>query len=280
METAVKNLARSFAGVRALDITEDRLANYEARRREQQAAPASVKYEFSILRKGFNLAVARKIVPRAPKMPSVEVDNARQGFFEAEDLERVMVELPNHVRPIIRFAALTGWRIRAEVMALTWDRVDWQAGVVRLEVRSTKNRDGRTFPFSVEPRLEALLKAQRQYTDVVETMEARAVPWVFHRSGKRIRDFYGSWHAACERAKVAGPGGEAKIPHDLRRTAVRNLERAGVSRSVATKLTGHKTEAVYLRYAIVNEADLREGVTKLARSFTEHAQSRSDDSTR
>jgi hypothetical protein len=55
------------------------------------------------------------------------------------------------------------------------------------------------------------------------------------------------------------------IPHDFRRTAVRNLERAGVARSVAMKLTGHKTEAVYRRYAIVSEADLLEAVGKLSR---------------
>jgi integrase len=52
--------------------------------------------------------------------------------------------------------------------------------------------------------------------------------------------------------------------HDLRRSAVRNLERAGISRSVAMKLTGHKTEAVYRRYAIVAESDLRDAGTKLS----------------
>ena len=55
-----------------------------------------------------------------------------------------------------------------------------------------------------------------------------------------------------------------RLLHDFRRTAVRNLERAGVARSVAMKITGHKTESVYRRYAIVCDADLQEAARKLA----------------
>src|SRR5262249_43220872 len=51
---------------------------------------------------------------------------------------------------------------------------------------------------------------------------------------------------------------------DLRRTAVRNLERAGVSRSAAMKLTGHLTESIYRRYAIMDAGMLREAAVKLA----------------
>lgn len=54
-----------------------------------------------------------------------------------------------------------------------------------------------------------------------------------------------------------------RFQRDFRQTAVRNPERAGVSRGVAMKLTGHKTEAVYCRYAIVSSGDLRDAVRRL-----------------
>jgi len=56
-----------------------------------------------------------------------------------------------------------------------------------------------------------------------------------------------------------------KFRHDFRRTAVRNLERAGVPRSVAMRLVGMKTQAIYSRYAITSRQDLKDGVAKLAR---------------
>ena len=82
---------------------------------------------------------------------------------------------------------------------------------------------------------------------------------MFHYRGKRLNDFRRTWNATCENAGVPGT-----TFHDLRRTAVRNLERAGVSRSVAMKITGHKTEAVYRRYAIADQRSLEEGLQKLA----------------
>jgi integrase len=81
----------------------------------------------------------------------------------------------------------------------------------------------------------------------------------FIRNSKPIKDYYGAWDEACRLAGLPD-----RIAHDLRRTAVRNLERAGVPRSASMKMTGHKTESVYRRYAIVDEAMLREGAAKLA----------------
>ena len=109
------------------------------------------------------------------------------------------------------------------------------------------------------PHPEALLRRQREATEVLQRKTDSIIPHVFHHDGRPIRDYYSAWHTACREAKLGG-----RIPHDFRRTAVRNLERAGVPRSTATRVTGHKTEAVYRRYAIVDSAMLREGVVKLA----------------
>jgi integrase len=73
-----------------------------------------------------------------------------------------------------------------------------------------------------------------------------------------IKSLTKAFKSACRKAGYPG-----RIPHDMRRSAVRNLERAGVPRSQAMKLTGHKTESVYRRYAIADDRDLRVAVERL-----------------
>jgi len=96
-------------------------------------------------------------------------------------------------------------------------------------------------------------------TEAVQRQTGCIIPWVFHREGTVMKSFWKAWKTAC---KAAGAPG--RIPHDFRRTAVRNLERAGVLSSVAMKMVGHKTEAIYRRYAIVSDADLQDAAKKLA----------------
>jgi integrase len=102
----------------------------------------------------------------------------------------------------------------------------------------------------------------------LERRTGRIVPHLFPylsgpvRAGQRRRDFRKRWLEATKQAGCPG-----RYRHDFRRTAVRNLERAGVPRSVATKLTGHRSEHVYRRYAIVSDGDLRDAARKLASTF-------------
>ncbi|MEX2582585.1 MAG: site-specific integrase, partial [Gemmatimonadota bacterium] len=209
------------------------------------------------LKRAFNLAVQAEILPSRPHIPSVKIRNTREGFFEAPELERVLSELPAPEAAVTRFAALTGWR-KGEILPLRWSQVDFEGGVVRLY--TSKNDEGREFPFRSLPPLAALLEEQREHTRAIERQAGRIIPHVFHRKGRPIRKMDGTWRSACERAGIPDA-----LFHDLRRTAVRNLEKAGVPRSVAMKLTGHKTEAVYRRYAIADHAALSEGVEKLAK---------------
>ncbi len=120
---------------------------------------------------------------------------------------------------------------------------------------TTKNTEGRTFPFTAA--LEAVLKAQTAAHDELKKAN-RIVPLVFHRDGGRIKSLRGAWKAACKSAGVPG-----RIMDDFRRTAVRNLERDGVSRSAAMAMVGHKTEAIYRRYAIVDAGALRDAAAKI-----------------
>ncbi|MGH7332640.1 MAG: tyrosine-type recombinase/integrase [Candidatus Rokuibacteriota bacterium] len=255
---AIARLAETFALRRAVDITSDRIAAYTRARLDAGAAAATVQYELAVLKRMFTLAIRAGLLATRPYIASLEVRNTRTGFLEAGELQTVLAALPTAVRPIVEFAALTGWR-RSEVLGLTWRQVDFAAGVVRLEPGTTKNDDGRTFPFQILPALAALLQRQHEYTEQVQKATGQIIPDVFHRNGRPIKDFRRVWDAACAAAGVPG-----RLVHDLRRSAVRRLERAGVSRSTAMKLTGHKTESVYRRYAIVSEVDLAEGVAKLA----------------
>jgi integrase len=133
--------------------------------------------------------------------------------------------------------------------ALEWRDVDGAGGVVRLRPEISKNKEGRVLPLHDE------------VSDLIDRARAKRradCPFVFHLKGRRIGDFRKMWKAACKAADLGG-----LIVHDLRRTAVRNYIRAGVSERIAMSLSGHKTRSVFDRYNIVSEADLLRASEKL-----------------
>ncbi len=248
---------------KARDITPDRITAYAAHRLEE-AKPATVNYEMAILRRGFHLGKkARKVADR-PEIDMLHVDNARKGFFELEQLRSVLEHLPEYLQAVAAVAYITGWRTKSELLTRQWRHVDFANGWLRLEPGESKNSEGREFPLT--PELRTILEAQRKRVREIEQATGTIIPWVFvhplgagrAKAGSRIKNFRTAWENTCKLAGVP------RLLHDFRRTAVRNLERAGVSRSAAMKLTGHKTEAVYRRYAIVDSSMLQEAAAKLA----------------
>jgi integrase len=229
---------------------------------------SSTRRAMSALRRMFSLAVKAERLPHRPHIALLREDNARKGFFEEHQYLAVRAHLPKHLQPVATFAYITGWRIRSEILPLTWQRVDFKAGVIRLDVATTKSGEGREFVMT--PQLRAMLEAQRATTEAIQKTYGIIIPLVFHRylwtkkgqlidHGHPIKSFYKTWKTACWAAGCPG-----RIVHDFRRTAVRNLERAGVPRSTAMRMVGHRTMEIYNRYAITDHAMLQEGSAKLA----------------
>jgi integrase len=143
-----------------------------------------------------------------------------------------------------------------ELRKLQWSQVDFATGEIKLAKRQTKGKAARTLPLYGEMREWLLmLKADRD-------QNWPACPHVFHYQGRPLGSHLKGWKKGCE---------SAQMPdlhfHDLRRSAVRNMERAGIPRKVAMAISGHKTEAVYRRYDIVSPQDLKIAATKMEHYF-------------
>ena len=238
---------------------------------QRPVSAAELNRELTILKRMFSLAVQAAKLHYKPHFPMLRENNVRTGFFEPDQYRAVLKHLPPAMRPPATFAYVTGWRMYSEVLKLEWRQVDLAAGEVRLDPGSTKNGEGRVFYLT--PELQSLLEAQRQRADEIQRAQSMVVLRVFFhtenvrtgglgvRTGRPIRadGFYHAW----QRAKAAA-GCPATIPHDLRRTAIRNMVRAGIPERVAMALAGHKTRSVFDRYNIVSETDLREASRRLA----------------
>src|SRR5712691_5235132 len=208
------------------------------------------------IKRMFNLAIQSGKLLQKPHIPFLKENNVRVGFFEREQFLSVLQRLPEPVRPVATFAYITGWRIDSEVLPLEWRQVDFGAGEVRLDPGKNKNGEGRTFPMTRE--LREVLEQQRAITENLQRQLKVVCPRVFHRSGRPIKSFRVAFRTACTEAGCPG-----RVLHDFRRTAVRNLVRAGIPERVAMQMTGHKTRSVFERYNIVSVGDLREAAKRL-----------------
>jgi integrase len=158
--------------------------------------------------------------------------------------------LPAAHQDVLDYGYLTGWR-RGEVLSLEWRDVDRSGSVIRLRPEACKTREGRVLVLSGP--LGALIERRWH-------LRALGCPLVFHQDGYSLEHhFEAPWRRACKAAGVPG-----RLFHDLRRTAIRNMVRAGIPERVAMQVSGHKTRSIFDRYNIVSETDLRQAAERLA----------------
>jgi integrase len=246
----VEHLRTFFGGWPAANMTADSIRNYQMHRRREGVQAATINRETSALSRMFQLSIRRGLLERMPLFPKrLEENPPRDGFFEHDEYLKVRRQLPRSYRDVLDFAYYSGWR-RNEILGLTWDDVDLNGGVIRLTPRRSKTRTGRVLPIS--PPLQRVLQRRRR-------LRKKADPRVFRRDGVPVRVWRTALRDACRKAKLPH-----RMLHDCRRTAARNLIRAGIPERVAMMLTGHKTRAVFDRYNIVNEQELLMAGEKLA----------------
>ena len=231
-------------------ITTADVRAFTAQRQTAGASNGEINRELTALKRMFSLAIQAGKLLVKPYIPMLKEHNVRTGFFERHEFDSICRHLSDVLRRMLTVAYITGWRIPSEIQTLEWRQVDFVAHELRLDPGTTKNDDGRVFPMTRE--LQAALEQQWQVTRELAKTRGQICPWVFHRSGEPVKSFVTVWRTACRKAGCPG-----RIPHDFRRTAVRNLVRAGVPERVAMALTGHKTRSVFERYNIVSQADLR-----------------------
>ena len=281
-----KHLRPFFGGRRLATITAADVRAYVAHRLTQlivtkngarpprPPANAEINRELATLKRIFTLAIEGGKLLYRPHIKLLREANARTGFFERAQCEAVCRHLTPELADVVRFAYVTGWRVASEILPLEWPQVNFSEkltptqaipGTVRLEVGTTKNDEGRVFPFTRE--LKAVLDRRRVVADRLKKA-GQIEPRIFVRmvakgrgGPKRSRPivrFEKAFRVACRAAGCPG-----KLLHDFRRTACRNLVRAGVSERVAMRLTGHKTRSVFERYNIVSDGDLGTAASRL-----------------
>ena len=133
-----KHLLPLFGGRRACAINTSQVRRFIALRQEAGASNAEINRELAALKRAFSLAVKDGKLMVKPHIPMLKENNVRTGFFERDEFARVRRYLPEHLKSVVTFAYITGWRIRSEVFPLQWRQVDFGAGRVMLDPGTTK----------------------------------------------------------------------------------------------------------------------------------------------
>jgi integrase len=254
-----KHLEDAFQFRRVIDITTPVVQEYAKRRLEAGAARASVNRELAYLRHGFKLMLEAGDITAIPAVIKLlEGENVRKGFVDIGDFNMLLEKIKSDVvRDIGEFLYHCGWG-SGEAMEFQWSWID--GNMIRLPAEFAKNKKPRSLPITGE------------LMDVMERRtKARRIdcPYVFHRNGRQVKSFRKAFKAAARKA-----GYPALLPHDMRRSAIRNFRKSGLSEDDGMMLSGHATRAVYERYDIRDDRDTIEAMNRVENYLKKESENR------
>lgn len=240
-----------FGGYLASRIGTDKFQEYIAARQGVGVKNSTINRELAVLKAMFNHGTEcdPPKISRIPKFPAkLDEPNPRSGFLTDEQYEKLLKHCKHQwMRAFMAVAYTFGFR-KGELLGLRVRQVDLKARTIHLLPGETKNDKGRT-----------VVMTDEVYRSLSECVKGKApndaaFTWA---NGDPVLDFRTAWDNMCKAAGVQ------ILLHDFRRTAIRNMVRAGVSENVSMKISGHRTRSVFDRYDISNESDLADAARKL-----------------
>jgi integrase len=251
----VRGVAQSYiAALKVKSILNPKLGDFKAakltteqvklyiRDRLKKVKPGTVNRELGMLHRAYQLGYQHDppLVGKVPRFPKLPEGEPRKGFLKPELYRKLLLELPEDLRLLFVIAYHVGLR-KGALLRIKWSQVDLKASCIWMEGKRI-NRKPEPVAVPIYGDMGAFLHTQPNESE-----------YLFARGSKPIKDFRKGWDLACERAGVPD-----LLFHDLRRTAVRNMRRAGVAETVIMKITGHRTRGVFERYNITDQSDTQQ----------------------
>ena len=251
-ESSIMDMLLSNLGDMALEkITTQRLEELQSYYLGKGNLPATVNRKFDVLKNMFTKAndwdmVSDETLKCVRKCKHLKMNNQRLRYLSKEECIELVDASEPHLKPIVITAVNTGCR-KGEILSLTWEQIDLKHGFIHLE--RTKNGERRDIP--INDSLRATLQGITRRIDV---------PHVFYSAanGKPFGDVKKAFHSALRRAKI-----QNFHFHDLRHTFASHLVMAGVDITTVSRLLGHKSLTMTLRYAHLSPQHGKDAVQRI-----------------
>jgi integrase len=218
---------------------------------ERKLKNSSCNTVIGVLKRMFTKAVEwemveEEVLKRIRKVKPLRDDSKRMRYLSREECQALISACGTHLIPIVVTALNTGMR-KGEILSLKWDNVDFRHGFILLD--RTKNGERREVPINDTLR--------RTLTSLTRRLD---VPYVFYDpvTGKKYDDVKRSFKTACKKAGITD-----FHFHDLRHAFASQLVMGGVDLTTVSRLLGHKSLTMTLRYSHLAPAHMAKAVSVL-----------------
>jgi integrase len=251
----IARLKEYFKGETLQTIGPEKIARYVAKRKTE-VSPATVNRDLSCIKTVFAKAVEWGKISENPArtIKKLRGEKSRERILTADEADRLIKSASKSIRPVLITALNTAMR-RNEILSLKWGAVNFQKRVILIE--ESKSGKSRNIPMN-----NAVHDALHDLPRVSE--------FIFYNSETKthIRDIKNSFHAACRGAKKVlddekDPGIVGLRFHDLRHTAASKMIEAGVDLVTVSKILGHSSIQMTMRYCHPTPENMRKAVDLL-----------------